>query len=688
MMRSTLALVLLLSLAPLPAAHAKRPRQSSDALAFVGATVVDGTGREPYAGTVVVRGGRVEAAGPSVAAPAGARVIRADGQTLLPGLFDLHTHVPYATAPGVSGDWGKNLKAYLYSGVTTVVDFGTYPETFEPVRRLIASGAFEAPRVHFAARMTTPGGHGAEGGRGDFFTLEVLTPREARAAVRRLMPYRPDVIKVFTDGWRYNTAPDMTSMNEETLAAICDEAHRHGVEVMTHTVTLARAKVAARAGVDTLAHGVGDAQADEELARIMREKGTTYVSTLAVYEPRGRNLLSPLLSAVLEPLVLAQIRPPLTAEPPDDNERALVQQQPAAPPAGERPDSRPRAVESARRRRWQILLHNVSALKSAGVRIGAGTDAGVTGTHHGWASLRELELLVQGGLTPLQAVRAATLDSARALHVESERGSIEPGKLADLVLVAGEPHRRITDLARVSRVFLGGREVDRERLARDIASPAQTALAPVKLSELIDDFEGPPRSGGPFGVGAVLRPDVGAGGGVRDPAAPSHATAADTLRSDLGTLWVNATDGGHDHSQVLHGLTARGGRDHALTIMARMSSAERPFVRVQVPLTRGAVEPADARPWRGVRFDARGDGGAYRLVVPTYTVRDSAYFQTDFAAAPSWKTVRIDFASLKQPETKTPAAWTGADLLMLSFEIARPPGQFGWLEIDNVRFYR
>jgi len=687
MTRGVLALVLLLSVAPPPAAHAKRPRRSSDAVAFVGATVVDGTGREPYAGTVVARGGRIEAAGPSVAAPAGARVIRADGQTLLPGLFDLHTHVPYATAPGISGDWGKNLKAYLYSGVTTVVDFGTYPETFEPVRRLIASGAFEAPRVHFAARMTTPGGHGAEGGRGDFFTLEVLTPREARAAVRRLMPYRPDVIKVFTDGWRYNTAPDMTSMNEETLAAICDEAHRHGVEVMTHTVTLARAKIAARAGVDTLAHGVGDAQADEELVRIMREKGTTYVSTLAVYEPRGRNILSPLLSAVLEPLVLAQIRPPLTAEPSDDNERPLVQQQPAAPPAEERPDSRPRAVESARRRRWQVLLHNVSALKSGGVRIGAGTDAGVTGTHHGWASLRELELLVQGGLTPLQAVRAATLDSARALRVESEHGSIEPGKLADLVLVAGEPHRRITDLARVSRVFLGGREVDRDRLARDIASPAQTTLAPVKLSELVDDFEGSPRVGGPFGVGAVLRPDTGTGG-VQDPAAPSHATAADMLRSDLGTLWVNATDGGHDHSQVLHGLTARTGRNHALTIFARMSSAERPFVRVQVPLTRGAVEPADARPWRGVRFDARGDGGAYRLVVPTYAVRDSAYFRTDFTAAPSWKTVRVDFASLKQPETRTPAAWTGADLLMLSFEIARPPGQFGWLEIDNVRFYK
>ncbi len=688
-MRGVLAFVLLLQAAPVTAARAKGGRQAADTLAIVGATVFDGTGREPYAGTVVVRGGRIEAAGPSVSVPAGARVVRAEGQTLLPGLFDLHTHVPYATAPGISGDWGKNLKAYLYSGVTSVVDFGTYPETFEPVRRLIASGAFAAPRVHFAARLTTPGGHGAEGGRGDFFTLEVQTPREARSAVRRLLPYKPDVIKVFTDGWRYNTAPDMTSMNEETLAAVCDEAHRAGVEVLTHTVTLARAKQAARAGVDALAHGIGDAEADEELIRLMREKGTAYVSTLAVYEPRGRNVLSPLLSAVLEPAVLALIDPPLTPAPPaDDGERAPVGQQPTAPfTAGGGEPAPERGAAEARRRRWRNLLHNVSALKAGGVRLGAGTDAGVTGTHHGWATLRELELLVRGGLTPAQALTAATLDSARALRVEAERGSIEPGKLADLVLVAGAPHRRIADIARVSKVFLGGREVDRERLARDIASPSQTAIAPVKLAELVDDFEGvrvrAVAAGGPFGAGAVL----GSGAALPDPAA-TQPNARDMLRSRLGTLWVNATDGGHGHSQLIQGLTARKAKDHALTALARMSSAARPFVRVQVPLTRGAVEPGDARAWRGVRFDVRGDGGPYRLIVPTYGVRDSDYFQTSFTAAPAWRTVRVDFASLRQSETKAPAAWTGADLLMLSFEIARAPGEFGWLELDNIRFYR
>ena len=119
-----------------------------------------------------------------------------------------------------------------------------------------------------------------------------------------------------------------------------------------------------------------------------------------------------------------------------------------------------------------------------------------------------------------------------------------------------------------------------------------------------------------------------------------------------------------------------------------MSAAERPFVSLGVPLARGAVEPADARGWRGVRFDARGDGGAYRLIIPTRAPRDAAHFHAPFSASPQWQTVRIDFAALEQAETARPAPWTGADLLMLTFEIARPPGELGWLELDNIRFYK
>lgn len=666
--------------------------ESAGVFAIVGATVVDGTGAAPVQATVLVRDGRIAAVGRDVTVPSDARIIRAEGQTLLPGLFDLHTHLPYATAPNITADWPKNLKAYLYCGVTSVVDFGTYPETFAPMRRLAASGAIDAPRLHLAARMTTPGGHGAEGGRGDFFTLEVLTPREARAAVRRLLPYKPDVIKVFTDGWRYNTAPDMTSMNEETLAAIVDEAHKSGIEVMTHTVTLERAKIAARAGVDVLAHGVGDREADDELIRLLKTKGTTYVSTLAVYEPRGRDILTPLLAAVLEPAVRERITPPLTA-PLDDNERAPIQQQPVAPqpsPAtAQAENTRAQNEQSAREKRWHNLLHNIHALSASGIALGAGTDAGVTGTHHGWATLRELQLLVAGGITPMQAIVAATSASARALHVEGERGTIAVGKLADLLLVEGAPHQNIGDIKRTTRVFLGGREIDRDKLARDIASAEQTPLAAVKIGERVDDFEGTAGDGVRARAGASAKENANAAVNTAGDAAASATTASDLLRSRLDTLWVNATDSGQDHSQILLARTLRQkDADHALSILTRMSNASRPYVRASVPLAPGAVEPADLRGFRGVRFDARGDGSNYRLIIPTRAVRDSAYFQTDFQAGAKWQTVRIDFAALKQEQTNKPVAWTGSDLLMLTFEVARPPGSSGWLELDNISFYK
>jgi len=141
-------------------------------------------------------------------------VVQGEGLTAVPGIIDLHTHLPYSAVNGISGDWPKVLAAYLLSGVTTVADFGTFGETFAPMRKMIQEGRFQAPRLLLASRITTPLGHGSEGGRSDLFSLEVQTPREARAAVRKVLPYKPDVIKVFTDGWRYGTAPDMTSMEE------------------------------------------------------------------------------------------------------------------------------------------------------------------------------------------------------------------------------------------------------------------------------------------------------------------------------------------------------------------------------------------------------------------------------------------------------------------------------------------
>jgi hypothetical protein len=114
-----------------------------------------------------------------------------------------------------------------------------------------------------------------------------------------------------------------------------------------------------------------------------------------------------------------------------------------------------------------------------------------------------------------------------------------------------------------------------------------------------------------------------------------------------------------------------------------MSEKDRALGRVDIPLGRGAIEPVDASAFRGVQFDARGDGD-YQLIASAY---DAPNFQASFTASPQWRTISIDFSSFRQPQTKS-APWPGDKLRMFSFEIARPAGAFAWLEIDNLRFYR
>ncbi len=608
--------------------------------AIVGGTIIDGTGAAPRKGVVLIGGERIIAAGEGVTIPAGARVINAEGRFVMPGLFDLHTHLPYATAAGISGDWAKNLKAYLYSGVTSVVDFGTYQETFEPMRRLIREGVVIAPRISLAARLTTPGGHGAEGGRGDIFSLEVSTPDEARTTIRRLIPWHPDVIKVFTDGWRYGMAPDMTSMNEETLTALVDEAHLQGWKVLTHTVRLEQAKIAARSGVDVLVHGIGNLPVDRELIELLKAKGTTYVSTLAVYEPRTRAILTPLLATLLEPAVRERISPPLTAPETADG---LI---PFPPVALRGSDGTPR------QQRWTTLVGNLAQLHANGVRLAVGTDAGVTGTHHGWATIRELELMVGAGMTPLEALTAATGTAAKALNLAGERGTIAAGKLADLLVVGGDPTRNISDLMRIEHLFLGGREIDRRKLEREIATreisrlPVSPAVAP------LDDFE---------------RPDG---------------------RSSIDTLWTYSSDAGVDASKVIFGRIERAAGNQCLHAVARLSEKERPFIRLNLPLKRGAVEPVDARRFSGIEFDLRGEGD-YRLVIPSYHIRGSRQYGASLRGTPEWKSVRIPFSSLTlQAADESGAVWSGEDLLMLSFEMGGKSRALRWIELDNVKFYQ
>ena len=583
------------------------------------ATVVDGAGSPPTRATVLISGDRITAIvnpdTPPGVPPPGVSMIDAAGYTLIPGLFDLHTHLSTANAPGIQPDWAKHLAAYLLCGVTTVADLGSYGEAFAPRRELLANGQVAGPHIQMAYRLTTPGGHGAEAGRPDIFSLEVVTPREARHAILETLPYHPDLIKIFTDGWRYGRAPAMTSMDPATLEAAVAEAHKNNLPVITHTVTLERAKDAARAKVDVLGHAIQDVPVDDELIRLFRESGIVYVPTMAIYEPRGNDLLTPLLKLVLEPAALDKLK--------------LV------PPTG--------AARTTPR--WEVLRNNVARLHAAGIPIASGTDAGgsVGTTYHGWATLREIELLTGAGLTPLEAITAATGVSARALRVNRDRGTIAPGMLADLVLIKGSPLENIHDMQNIERVWLAGKEVNRPALEGLIAARDRSPIASVAASALLDDCE-----------------------------------SADG-RSRVHTLWENSTDPGHDRSKILFGRILRSANNHALALLGTMSQKDEPRVIVRLPLQPGGVVPVDASRFKGVRFDVRGEG-EYLLRIPAYASKTARAQSTSFNGGAKWRTVRIAFSQLGIAAPR--------DLISLEFEAARKPGDKVWLELDNVAFYR
>ncbi|MBV9084511.1 MAG: amidohydrolase family protein, partial [Acidobacteriaceae bacterium] len=394
----------------------------------------------------------------------------------------------------------------------------------------------------------------------------------------------------------------------------------------THTVTLEKAKIAARAGVDVLAHGVGNAAVDDELIELLRAKGTFYVSTLAVYEPRRAAPVPARALLLLDPEMLRATQHHRTEN--------------LGPEGFE--------TTEARQRRWKFLIENIRRLHQAGIPIAVGTDAGIVNTFHGYSTLREMELLVQGGLSPLEAITAGTGVSARALSVNNERGTISPGKVADLVLTDGNPDQRIEDIEKTTVVLHDGKQLSPRDLEASIQSNEMTPL---------------PTHPAPSGID----------------------NAENRGRTSLNTLRVDSTDPGVNHSRMMFVPVVRNGTDHSIMIEAQMGPKANPYTRLELPLTQGAVELLDATPYQGVSFDARGQCRC-RVLLYKYGVRTRGQFAAAFAASGEWQNLRIPFSSLRR-DSEEPTNFDARDLRAVAFELAGPAGSTAWLEIDNVRFY-
>lgn len=587
------------------------------------ARIFEGNGAPAYSGDVLIRGETIEEVARQIRRPRGAQVIDAQGMTIMPGLHDLHTHLR-APAYYAPEDMGKAWASHLVHGVTTVNDYSLSGEMIEAVRELTRQpGGIWAPHLNLAVRTGVQGGHGTVYGWGAFFTMTAETPREAKLVADRALAYRPNVVKVFADGWRYGRDPDLNSINLETLSTLTKEVQLRGVPVVTHTVTLQGAKNAATAGVNALVHGTGDALVDDELVALMKAHETGYVSTMVAYEPQEDRVLSAEELATLSPPELRQ-------------EQAHV-------------DAGPRQVAEYDAKRWEILKQNLQRFYDEDVLIGIGTDAGIGGIYHGSSVIREMEWMVKLGITPTRALVAATQSSSRIMGKGGTHGTIMPGSRADLLLIDGKPDENIGDIRNISRVWLAGREVPLDELRARLASDEMTPLP-------VHPMPGPIYSG--------TRQDG---------------------RTDLDTLIVDATDEGADHSHIDIVHTPADAQGHrAIFTVAGFGASNRPFAGAVFPLTRGAVELADASAFSGVALTVKG-AGKYRLVLESYGLTEGADFRASFTAGDGMQEIRIPFTEFASPRAS--AVLDLARLRAVRVDLLGEPESNGWLEINAIRFY-
>lgn len=423
-----------------------------------GGQVIDGTGRPAVDADVAIRGDTTAAVGDLSAARAN-RVIDAAGRYVLPGFADMHVHFGGL----VSTSTDRILRQYLFYGVTTVFNVGGSngrTSSMQALRSEVVSGEVTAPRIYAADNMlTVPGSHpvatimrrppGADSATYDWSEKGIAlveTPSDARGAVRANAEAGMDAIKIFVESGPPPFGDDHHQMPPEMISAVVEEASSLGLPVVAHVSTLDELEDAVDGGVHAIMHAVERPPfpGSEHWAK-MRAQDIFYVPTLSLYSTMMTDRWTR-PGARQDSFLRAGIAAPTLSSL--DKWQA---------PTASMPDAK-------RDRLWNHLLASVDAAHEAGVLIALGTDNGMPFVFPGYSVHVELELLVEAGLTPMEALVSATRRSAEMMGGEDTFGTVEPGKRADLLILGANPLQDIRHTRTLDVVVKGGKVLDRSSL--------------------------------------------------------------------------------------------------------------------------------------------------------------------------------------------------------------------------------
>jgi imidazolonepropionase-like amidohydrolase len=287
---------------------------------------------------------------------------------------------------------------------------------------------------------------------GDPPIIKITSPEESHALVKRELARKPDYIKV----WFIHRIGDDLAAQEAIVKAAGDDAHAAGIRLAVHATELVTAKAALRAGADFLVHSVEDAPVDDEFLELMKKNHAIYCPTLFVlngYQYAFSNTWKPTEAEkrLADPQILAAMGD-LNKMPKDVIPQRVAQIM-ASPPQ----------VKPS-----QVALDNLRKVWDAGIPVAMGTDAGNIGTLHGPSVFREMDYMTRAGLTPLQVLRSATVNGAKAMGMERDLGTLEPGKLADLVVLDANPLDDVANLSKARIVVKDGKVFRPAELMRSI----------------------------------------------------------------------------------------------------------------------------------------------------------------------------------------------------------------------------